>query len=73
MENAISREDALRGMTIWNAIANFEENVKGTLEMSKKANITITNLDLMKVHADDFHKVEVMYTIVDGEIVFLRH
>lgn len=73
MENAISREDALRGMTIWNAIANFEENVKGTLEIGKKANITITNLDLMKVHADDFHKVEVMYTIVDGEIVFLRH
>ncbi len=70
MENAISREDALRGMTIWNAIANFEENEKGSLEIGKKANITILNMDLMKVYQESFDKLEVTFTIVDGEVVF---
>ena len=69
-ENALSREEALRGMTIWNAIANFEENEKGSLEIGKKANITITNMDLMNVRAEGYEKLKVTYTIVDGEVVF---
>lgn len=68
--NALSRADALRGMTIWNALANFEENQKGTLEIGKKANLTITNLDLMKVRQQDYHKLKVTYTFVDGEMVY---
>jgi predicted amidohydrolase YtcJ len=71
-ENALSREDALRGMTIWNAIANFEENVKGTLEVGKKANITMTNMDLMRVRPESYEKLKVTYTIVDGEVVFTQ-
>ena len=71
-ENALSREDALRGMTIWNAIANFEENEKGSLVIGKKANITITNMDLLSVRPEDYEKLKVTYTIVDGEIVFSR-
>ena len=70
MENALSREDALRGITIWNAIANFEENEKGSLEIGKKANITITNMDLMNVRAEAYEKLKVVYTVVDGEVVF---
>jgi predicted amidohydrolase YtcJ len=69
-ENALTAEEALRGMTIWNAIANFEEDSKGTLEIGKKANITITNMDLMNVRQADFKKVKVTYTIVDGIIVY---
>ena len=68
-ENALSREDALKGMTIWNAISNFEENQKGSLEIGKAANITITNLDLMTVRKETFNNLKVMYTIVDGEVV----
>lgn len=41
-------------MTIWNAMANFEENEKGSLEIGKKANITMLNADLMSVKAKDF-------------------
>tara|TARA_R110002050_G_C8944901_1_gene512905 strand:+ start:2006 stop:3652 length:1647 start_codon:yes stop_codon:yes gene_type:complete len=70
MENALTREEALRGMTIWNAIANFEENQKGSLEVGKKANITMTNMDLMNVRPEAFDKLKVTYTIVDGEVVF---
>lgn len=68
--NALSRADALRGMTIWNALANFEEEQKGTLEVGKKANLTITNLDLMKIRQPDYIKLKVTYTYVDGEMVY---
>jgi predicted amidohydrolase YtcJ len=70
--NALSREDALRGMTIWNAISNFEENEKGSIEIGKKANITITNMDLMNVRTEAYDKLEITYTIVDGEVVFIK-
>jgi len=69
-ENALSREEALKGMTIWNAISNFEENQKGSLEIGKAANITVTNLDLMKVRQENFSNLKVIYTIVDGELVY---
>ena len=69
-ENALSREDALKGMTIWNAISNFEENQKGSIEIGKSANITITNLDLLTVRQESFSNLKVVYTIVDGEIVY---
>ena len=69
-ENALSREEALKGMTIWNAISNFEENKKGSLEIGKSANITITNLDLMTVRQENYEGLKVVYTIVDGELVF---
>jgi len=69
-ENALTREEAIRGMTIWNALANFEEQEKGSLEVGKKANITILNMDLMTVRPEMFNKLQVTYTIVDGEMVY---
>lgn len=72
MDNGLTREQALKGMTIWNAIANFEENEKGSLVLGKKANVTMLNMDLMRVQQKDFEKVSVTTTIVDGEIVFRK-
>ena len=48
MENALTREEALRGMTIWAAKANFEENEKGSLEEGKFADFVILDADIMK-------------------------
>jgi hypothetical protein len=69
-ENALSREDALRGMTIWPAIANFEEQKKGSLEVGKFADIVVLNQDLLKCSETLVSKTGVVMTIVHGEIVF---
>ncbi len=48
MENALTREEALRGMTIWAAKSNFEEKEKGSLEAGKFADFIILDKDIMK-------------------------
>lgn len=69
MENALSREQTIRGMTIWAAKANRMENEVGSLEKGKKADFIILNKDLMKVPADSIMQVQVLKTFVNGERV----
>jgi predicted amidohydrolase YtcJ len=49
MENSLSREETLRGMTIWAAFSNFEEEEKGSIEVGKFADFVILSQDLMTV------------------------
>src|SRR4029079_2539330 len=72
MENALTRQDALRGMTIWAAKSNFEENEKGSLEKGKLADFIITDKDLMKTPGGDLLSVSVQYTFVNGEKVYSK-
>ncbi|MEO8720840.1 MAG: amidohydrolase [Ginsengibacter sp.] len=72
MENALSREEAIRGMTIWAAKANFEENEKGSLEKEKFADFVLLDNDLMNADQKDILKTKVMMTFVNGEKVFDR-
>jgi predicted amidohydrolase YtcJ len=69
-ENALTRQQALKGMTIWAAKANFEENEKGSLEKGKLADFIILDRDLMKVPAGEVLKTRVLATYVGGEKVF---
>ncbi len=69
MENALSREDALRGMTIWAAYSNFEEQEKGSVEVGKFADFTILDTDLLSCGEEQILDAQVLYTIVDGEVV----
>ena len=71
-ENAISREEALKGMTIWAAKSTFEENEKGSIEKGKYADFIMTDIDLMN---DDFLKIrnaKVNKTFVSGQEVYTR-
>lgn len=72
MENALSREAALRGMTIWAARSNFEENEKGSIEKGKFADFTITDRDLMKTTPQTILQTQVTMTFVNGEKVYER-
>lgn len=57
MENALTREETLRGMTIWAAYSNFEEKEKGSLEVGKWADFAMFDQDLMKVNEDQMVKL----------------
>jgi hypothetical protein len=67
---SLSRNQAIRGMTIWAALANFEENEKGSLEIGKSADMVILNRDILKIPEKDILNSKVLKTIIDGEIVF---
>ncbi len=70
MENAMSREQALRGMTIWAAKGNFEEKEKGSLEAGKFADFVILDQDIMKADGEQLFKVQVLKTYLNGENVY---
>ena len=69
MENALTREQTIRGMTIWAAKANRMEKQVGSLEVGKKADFIMLDKDLMKVTTDSILKVKVLKTFLNGERV----
>lgn len=72
-ENALSREETLRGMTIWAAVANFEDTLRGSLEKGKVADFIILDQDLMKVEESKLLQTEVLSTYVDGNAVYRKN
>ncbi len=72
MENALTREEALKGMTIWAAKANFEEMEKGSLEKGKLADFVILDADIMKTVPEKLLQVKVLKTFLAGEQVYQR-
>lgn len=70
MENAITREQALRAMTIWAAKSNFEEHEKGSIEPGKFADFVVLEKDIMQVDVKEVPKVKVLQTFVGGERVY---
>ena len=70
MENALSIEETLKGMTIWAAYSNFEENEKGSIEVGKFADFVILNQNIMEVKGDKIPKTKAVATYLNGEKVF---
>jgi len=71
-ENALTRTEALKGMTIWAAYSNFEDSFKGSIEIGKFADFVILTNDIMKVPEEEITNVDVVATIVNGSIVFQK-
>ena len=69
-EEALTRMQALKGMTIWAAFANFEEEEKGSIAPGKFADFVILKQDIMTVEEDQLPKTEVEATYLAGEKVF---
>ena len=68
--NALSREETLKGMTIWAAYFNFEENEKGSIEKNKFADFIVIDRDLMKVDLDITPNTKVLKTYLSGDLVY---
>ena len=73
VENALTKEETLKGMTIWAAKGSFEEKEKGSLEKGKWADFIITDIDIMQCDPSDILKAKVQYTYVSGEKVYERN
>ncbi len=71
-ENALTREQAIKGMTIWAAKANFQEHEKGSLEPGKLADFVILDQDLMQIKGSELPKVKVLQTYINGENVYKK-
>lgn len=71
-EHAMTREEALQTYTINNAIAAFEEDIKGSLTPGKYADITVLSQDLLTVEEDLIPNTTVDMTIVGGEVKYKR-
>ena len=65
-ENGLTREETLKGMTIWAAYANFEEQEKGSIEADKLADFIILDKDIMEVDINEIPNIKVKQTFING-------
>ncbi|WP_163711971.1 amidohydrolase [Mangrovibacterium lignilyticum] len=70
IENALSRQETLRSMTIWAAKAGFEEEEKGCLEPGKWADFVLMDIDLMTASRKQIHEAKILKTYSSGELVY---
>jgi predicted amidohydrolase YtcJ len=71
-DQKLTREEALRFHTIWAAYSTFEENVKGSLEPGKFADLLILSSDYLTVPEDQIKDITPLATLVDGKVVFTK-
>ncbi|MFI8380263.1 amidohydrolase [Leeuwenhoekiella sp. NPDC079379] len=69
MKDALTREETLRGMTVWAAFSNFEEAEKGSIEVGKFADFILMDEDIMTVEEDLIPNLKVNQTWLGGKKV----
>ena len=66
----ITLEEAMRAYTLDSAYASFEEDIKGSIEPGKIADIAILEKDLTEIPAEEIKDVRVHMTLVGGEVLY---
>ena len=69
-DQRLSRMEALRSYTINVAYAGHEEDIKGSLEVGKLADVTVLSKDILTIPEDEIPSTEIAYTIVGGEVMY---
>lgn len=72
MEEAMTREEALRSFTNWSAYAEFNEAIKGSLEVGKLADFVVIDRDYMTCPAEDIKDTQALLTVSGGEVVYTK-
>ncbi len=70
MQDALSREETLKGMTLWAAYSNFQEAERGSISPGKMADFVIYNQDMMAIPLQEVPEVKVHKTYIDGVMVY---
>lgn len=70
IEQRMTREETLKSMTLWNAFAAYEESKLGSIEVGKRADVTILDNDIMTIEESDILSTDVSMTIIAGEVVY---
>ncbi|MEO7217640.1 MAG: amidohydrolase family protein [Gemmatimonadaceae bacterium] len=71
-EQRMTRDEALKSMTIWAAYAGFQEHVMGSITPGKYADFTVLDQDIMTIPAMDILKTHVLATYIGGKAVYER-
>jgi predicted amidohydrolase YtcJ len=71
-DDALTREEALRGMTIWAAYACFQEKSRGSIQKGKDADFVILDKDIMTIPLGEIRDTKIRRTVVAGETVYLQ-
>ncbi len=69
-EQKISVEDAIKCYTINNAYAAFEENIKGSIEPGKLADMVVLDKNILKIAPSEIKDVKILMTVYDGQIIY---
>lgn len=69
-EEKLTVDEAVKLFTINGAYASFEENIKGTLETGKLADMVVLSQDIFEISKERIKEVDVIMTIIDGKVVF---
>ena len=71
-DEAITREEAIRAYTATGAYLNFEEDIKGSIEPGKFADMIVLSDDILSVADEQIMDIQVLGTYVDGKLVYSR-
>ncbi len=71
-DQKLTRKETLKGMTIWAAYSNFQEDERGSIEVGKTADFIILDRDLMEVEVSEIPKSNVLSTYLNGELVYSK-
>jgi hypothetical protein len=69
MKDALTREEALKGMTLWAAHSNFEEGEKGSIEVGKMADFVLLSADIMKIPLGEIPSLQAEQVYLGGQLV----
>ncbi len=69
---AVTVLQAIRLCTLNAAYQSYEENIKGSVEVGKLADLIVCDRDVLAIDTNDLHKVKIDYTMIDGKIEYTR-